>query len=186
MLESLSLRNRGPAPELTFAFGERVNMITGDNDLGKTFLLDLAWWALTRSWAVDRVIRPVHDVQQDSSVEDVFRDTGGSAVPVTLKYSDEALDWSPFPRLLREADGAQLQVIATTHAPLVLASMETRWDENQDRLFNLQLTEDGASVELEEVIWARFGGASGWLTEVHPKSRPRSGQNQPNELGVRW
>jgi hypothetical protein len=67
-------------------------------------------------------------------------------------------------RLLREADGTQLQVIATTHAPLVLASMETRWNEAQDRLFNLELTEDGKSVRIEEVRWARFGDASGWLT----------------------
>jgi hypothetical protein len=26
-------------------------VITGDNGLGKSFLLDVAWWALTRTWA---------------------------------------------------------------------------------------------------------------------------------------
>ncbi len=25
--------------------------MTGDNGLGKTFLLDIAWWVLTRTWA---------------------------------------------------------------------------------------------------------------------------------------
>lgn len=30
--------------------GERLNLITGDNGLGKSFLLDVAWWALTRKW----------------------------------------------------------------------------------------------------------------------------------------
>ncbi len=32
---------------------ERLNIITGDNGLGKSFLLDVAWWALTRRWPHD-------------------------------------------------------------------------------------------------------------------------------------
>ena len=28
----------------------RLNVITGDNGLGKSFLLDVIWWALTRKW----------------------------------------------------------------------------------------------------------------------------------------
>jgi hypothetical protein len=31
----------------------RLNLITGDNGLGKSFLLDVAWWALTRKWPQD-------------------------------------------------------------------------------------------------------------------------------------
>lgn len=27
-----------------------MTLITGDNGLGKSFLLDVAWWALTRRW----------------------------------------------------------------------------------------------------------------------------------------
>lgn len=50
MLKALHLKNVGPAPELEMEFGERLNLITGDNGLGKSFLLDVAWWALTRRW----------------------------------------------------------------------------------------------------------------------------------------
>jgi AAA domain, putative AbiEii toxin, Type IV TA system len=50
MLEYLRLENVGPAPEMELCFGERLNLITGDNGLGKSFLLDVAWWALTRKW----------------------------------------------------------------------------------------------------------------------------------------
>lgn len=51
MLRQLRLVGVGPAEELTFGpLAERLNLITGDNGLGKTFLLDLAWWALTRTW----------------------------------------------------------------------------------------------------------------------------------------
>jgi hypothetical protein len=51
MLRRLKLQGVGPAPEMSIEFGERLNVITGDNSLGKSFLLDVAWWALTRRWA---------------------------------------------------------------------------------------------------------------------------------------
>ena len=53
MLERLKLRNIGPAPELELAYRPRVNLLTGDNGLGKTFLLDTAWWCLTGHWPHD-------------------------------------------------------------------------------------------------------------------------------------
>jgi hypothetical protein len=31
----------------------RLNLLTGDNGLGKSFLLDVAWWALTQKWPQD-------------------------------------------------------------------------------------------------------------------------------------
>ncbi|MCQ2444441.1 MAG: ATP-binding protein [Mailhella sp.] len=31
-------------------FGARLNIMTGDNGLGKSFLLDIIWWVLTRKW----------------------------------------------------------------------------------------------------------------------------------------
>jgi hypothetical protein len=36
---------------LDIVFKARMNFLTGDNGLGKTFLLEIAWWALTRTWA---------------------------------------------------------------------------------------------------------------------------------------
>ena len=51
MLSQLKLHHIGPVTDLTAEFGERLNLITGDNGLGKTFLLDACWYALTRTWA---------------------------------------------------------------------------------------------------------------------------------------
>ena len=53
MLEYLKLENVGPAPHMEVEFAPRVNLITGDNGLGKSFLLDTAWWALTGYWPAE-------------------------------------------------------------------------------------------------------------------------------------
>jgi hypothetical protein len=56
-----------------------------------------------------------------------------------------------------------VQIIATTHAPLVLGSVESVWNAKQDRLFDFRLV-DGKRVCFEEVEFARQGSASNWLT----------------------
>ncbi|TWC16380.1 MULTISPECIES: AAA family ATPase [unclassified Pseudomonas] len=52
MLKLLTLKGVGPAEVFgPVEFAPRLNFITGDNGLGKSFLLDAAWWVLTRTWA---------------------------------------------------------------------------------------------------------------------------------------
>ncbi|MDE0281919.1 MAG: AAA family ATPase [Gammaproteobacteria bacterium] len=50
-LSSIRLRNVGPGKDMFLEFGERLTLIAGDNGLGKSFLLDGAWWSLTGEWA---------------------------------------------------------------------------------------------------------------------------------------
>jgi AAA domain, putative AbiEii toxin, Type IV TA system/AAA domain len=49
-LELLKLTGIGPAQQIECEFAPRLNLITGDNGLGKTFLLECAWWTLTGTW----------------------------------------------------------------------------------------------------------------------------------------
>ncbi len=51
MLKELHLKFVGPASQFDVEFADRLNIFTGDNGLGKSFLLDVAWWVLTRKWA---------------------------------------------------------------------------------------------------------------------------------------
>lgn len=53
MITLLELKNLGPAPRMELFFGSRLNLLTGDNGLGKSFLLDIAWWAMTRKWPAE-------------------------------------------------------------------------------------------------------------------------------------
>ncbi|WP_375769009.1 AAA family ATPase [Archangium gephyra] len=50
MLRALHLKGVGPAPRFDLEFTDRLNVLTGDNGLGKSFLLDVAWWGLTGTW----------------------------------------------------------------------------------------------------------------------------------------
>jgi len=51
MIKELHLKHVGPAEKFNLRFGDRLNIFTGDNGLGKTFMLDIIWWALTGTWA---------------------------------------------------------------------------------------------------------------------------------------
>ena len=66
MLNQLTLNGVGPAQKLVIDFKPRLNFLTGDNGLGKSFVLDIAWWALTRTWAREIMAMPRQDVRQRS------------------------------------------------------------------------------------------------------------------------
>lgn len=55
MLQELHLQGLGPTESLDMVLGERLNVLTGDNGLGKTFLLDICWRTMHGVWAGDRV-----------------------------------------------------------------------------------------------------------------------------------
>jgi len=64
---------------------------------------------------------------------------------------------------LSEAKARSVQIIATTHAPMVLASIESVWSMEDDRLFDFNLVE-GNHVEFGVVDFARHGSVANWLT----------------------
>lgn len=67
MIRHLTLKDVGPARDLKFAFSPRLNVLTGDNGLGKTFVLDVLWWVLTTTWAGEKAFpfRPPERTGED-------------------------------------------------------------------------------------------------------------------------
>ncbi len=63
ILRSLTIQGVGPARTINFEPAERLSLITGDNGLGKTFLMECAWWALTGVW-VDQPAYPRNDAKR--------------------------------------------------------------------------------------------------------------------------
>ena len=50
VLQLLELVGIGPAERFRYEPAERLNLIAGDNSLGKTFILECLWWCLTGNW----------------------------------------------------------------------------------------------------------------------------------------
>lgn len=67
MLTRLETEGLGPADHLRLDCAPRLNLITGDNGLGKSFLLDLAWWVCARDWP-DEVAVPRPDRMNDARI----------------------------------------------------------------------------------------------------------------------
>jgi hypothetical protein len=86
MLESLHLKNVGPAPEMTMELAPRLNLITGDNGLGKTLLLDSSWWALTRTWPVTWGGKGAVPEKEDAEI--AWRERRGNVTVVTNSEYD--------------------------------------------------------------------------------------------------
>lgn len=62
-LDGLEVSKVGPADQLKLEFGRRLTVLAGDNGLGKTFLLDVAWWAATGRWST----RPAAPIGRESA-----------------------------------------------------------------------------------------------------------------------
>jgi len=77
MLKSLCLNGVGPSKKFgPITFSKRLNFITGDNGLGKSFLLDIGWWVLTRTWARGIQAVPRDDAKRPS-IEFTFTKASG-------------------------------------------------------------------------------------------------------------
>ncbi|MNF35001.1 hypothetical protein D3C84_158560 [compost metagenome] len=92
MLNSLKLEGVGPAEKLAIEFKPRLNFLTGDNGLGKSFVLDIAWWSLTRTWARGVMATPRSDAQKST----IHFSYTGSAGEFAYKsgFDHEAQQWS--------------------------------------------------------------------------------------------
>lgn len=92
MLNNLSLEGVGPAQQLIVDFKPRLNFLTGDNGLGKSFVLDVAWWALTRTWARGVMAAPRQDANESSIGYSYTGSTGNYAGKRTFDH--EAQQWA--------------------------------------------------------------------------------------------
>lgn len=103
MLAYLHLKNVGPAPEMQMELAPRLNLITGDNGLGKSFLLDVAWWVLTQTWA-GTIALPT--TPKKASIEYQFQRKTRIAQPVVSTFRREDQSWPihakrlPIPRIV--------------------------------------------------------------------------------------
>lgn len=89
----LKLVGTGPSKEIAIEPAHHLTLVTGDNGLGKTFLLDCAWWALTGAWA-DQPALP-NSAAKKGDVAITFSVRGQSVSPELkrIPYNWASLEW---------------------------------------------------------------------------------------------
>lgn len=93
-IASLRLTNAGPAQEMSVDFGQRLTIVTGDNGLGKSFLLDFAWWVATGIWADREALPQQTSAKQISQVEYTLSGKSGRLSTFTARFDQRNYAWS--------------------------------------------------------------------------------------------
>ncbi|MGH9762076.1 MAG: AAA family ATPase, partial [Blastocatellia bacterium] len=94
MLKSLKLQGIGPVSNLAAQFGNRLNVLTGDNGLGKSFLLDVCFWALTGTWPGGRTAIPEAAGTANPAPSISFELATGRAKSRTAEYIYQSQAWA--------------------------------------------------------------------------------------------
>ena len=94
-LVELSLNQVGPVDQLALELGDRITLLTGDNGLGKSFLLECAWWAATGDWAHE----PAYPGQDraiagfEPSIQFAIKDRTGATRALSVPYDWQSEVW---------------------------------------------------------------------------------------------
>ncbi|HEY5046894.1 MAG TPA: AAA family ATPase [Rhizomicrobium sp.] len=92
-IAALHLKNTGPAREMTLDFGQRLTIVTGDNGLGKSFLLDFTWWAATGSWAGRMMVPQQDDLKATPEVQYTLSGISDQLSIFTAKFERREAAW---------------------------------------------------------------------------------------------
>jgi hypothetical protein len=92
-LSRISLSNIGPAKSFELNFGERLTLIAGDNGLGKSFLLEAAWWAITGTWVSDFTTPLNLSSSSQPKIEYSVKDAGAYLLDGVGHYDRAKLIW---------------------------------------------------------------------------------------------
>ncbi len=92
MIDYIALKHVGPASSMNINFAPKLNILTGDNGLGKTFILDIAWFILTRTWPqLPALPHRGKDIQPEIEFRKVWKD--GLTKPLKISYHFRSQKW---------------------------------------------------------------------------------------------
>ncbi len=94
MLKKLHLKGVGPAPEMEVEFAERLTVITGDNGLGKSFILDAVWFALTEEPFGEDILVKAPEKNEPTEEQPSISLVYAEGAKKILKFHHRGLAWA--------------------------------------------------------------------------------------------
>ena len=91
-VKQLEFREVGPASVLKYEPSQRLNLLTGDNSLGKTFLLNGMWWTITRNW-IEHPAAPRRNVERSLPAIQVIFDASIRSIRRRSVYNWDRQTW---------------------------------------------------------------------------------------------
>lgn len=105
MIKTLELNYVGPSDHLEIEFGDRLTVFTGDNGLGKSFVLDVAWWMLTKEWAGEMAMPDSVVSNPDGStticsprINGRFTASNGTEISASYSFQNLGQVWNSVPQ----------------------------------------------------------------------------------------
>jgi AAA domain, putative AbiEii toxin, Type IV TA system/AAA domain len=93
ILSYLEITGSGPAESLKLEPASRLTLITGDNGLGKTFLLECAWWALTGSWTDKPAYPPPGKINTKTEITFEIKGESFASERKTISFDRKVQSW---------------------------------------------------------------------------------------------
>lgn len=92
-LSKLELINVGPCDHIEITMAPRLNIFTGDNGLGKTFIMDCAWWVLTNTWTGNQARPKYAEGSKKTSICYSISGKSKKSQSQTVLYDNKNFSW---------------------------------------------------------------------------------------------
>jgi hypothetical protein len=94
-LKRLELVEIGPADHFIYEPAPRLNILTGENSLGKTMVLDAAWWSLTGDWLGTTLHPRRTETKHQPRIAFEIASPGRKSRPAEVQYDWTKHGWVP-------------------------------------------------------------------------------------------
>lgn len=161
LITYLEMTGVGPVASLIFQPAERLNILTGDNGLGKTFILEVAWWALTGQWAGMQAYphRFKSGLVSAGIKFQISRETEGN--PQSISYLPEQNTW-PEPKRRQTIPGlvvyARVDGSFAVYDPVTISSESNQGRPGKVLILNREEVWEGKDGRIEGLIrdWTKW------------------------------
>jgi hypothetical protein len=118
MLRRIAVRDVEALGDFEIAIAPRLTLLTGDNGLGKTFALELAWWVATAGEWAGHAAMPARraDVTPRIDWEEQFGARRSETLAAGYDFDRQhwKIEWTPYTQHLAEQHGRQTLVLYST------------------------------------------------------------------------